>query len=195
MFIAEDPGRGHRPVALRIGVADDDRRIDGIDGGGGMAMKLRHEEHAALAPDHQQGRREGRAPMMFEDEIDSISDPLKEPAKACESELRQKGLAFTNMGWDWYHNSLELFGVPADTRLSQACQKIVFDAGFSKCYLNHRDAWETHYEWELSSRFAMSKGWRVRYLHKSGESYHEVEEFPERWPKLWLEIDYVRVKG
>jgi hypothetical protein len=59
--------------------------------------------------------------------------------------LDDAGVPFEKIGWDYYDNSLEIYGVDNDYRLSPEVKKIIFDAGFSVCYVNHRDGWETHY--------------------------------------------------
>ena len=84
-------------------------------------------------------------------------------------------------GWDNYDNSLELYGVPPDYRLSDVAVKAIFDAGFAICYVNHTDKWETHY--------SMSRPpWRVSYPHKrnDGDSSIWLEEPISTWPSGWL---------
>jgi len=102
---------------------------------------------------------------------------------AAESEiedcLSDAGVLFEKIGWDYYDNSLELYEVQPDYRLSDEAKKIIQDAGFSICYVNHTDKWETHYgsgnEW---------KGWRVSYPHKrdDGDTTIWLEEPVASWP-------------
>lgn len=89
------------------------------------------------------------------------------------------GIDFCDIGWDNYDNSLEILGVPNDTRLSEEAQKFIFDNGFSICFVNHLNKWETHYAWKED--FKSHEGFRVRYKHNSGLEKHEVEEVPEKW--------------
>ena len=59
-------------------------------------------------------------------------------------------LDYINMWWDWYDNSLELGGVPVDYRFNDAIKEVIFTKhGFSTCWLNHSDGWETMYYQKL----------------------------------------------
>lgn len=93
---------------------------------------------------------------------------------------------------DWYDNSIEFDEVAPDARMSDEAQRITFDAGFSKAYVNHTDAWETHYTWDRSKPFAPARGWRRRWVvdktastsrgighHDPG--YWEISYWPEGW--------------
>src|SRR5512139_1487891 len=89
----------------------------------------------------------------------------------CEMEelLEQAGTKFSGIGWDHYDNSIEIYNVPTDHRLTDKAQEAVYNAGFSKAYVNHTDKWETHYSFDRSKPFVAAKGWRVSYPHKRGE--------------------------
>ncbi len=82
-----------------------------------------------------------------------------------EEKLLDAGLDFlVDLGWDWYDCSLEIDSTPNDFRLSPEVQKIIFDCGFGKAYLNHLDKSETHYTW--GREFKAVEGWRT---HLSSE--------------------------
>lgn len=86
---------------------------------------------------------------------------------------------FNNLSGDHYDNSLEIFEVNEDGRLNPAMQKIIYDAGFSMCYVNHVDGWETQYHWDQSVPFIPSKGWR----RKKGieEEGYLINYLPDGW--------------
>lgn len=92
---------------------------------------------------------------------------------------------FSRTAYDYYDGSIELYDVPPTQRLNEAVQLVIFDAGFKKAYVNHADDWQTHYD--FGKEFLMDAGWRR--LMRDGHIY--VEEFPEGWPKDWLESGYV----
>ena len=89
-----------------------------------------------------------------------------------EDALSDTGLEFERLGWDDYDNSLEIYGVPSACRLSDAARKIIQEAGFAVCYLNHVDKWETHYRMNSDK-----SGWRVSYPSKRNDGD----------PSIWLE--------
>ena len=64
---------------------------------------------------------------------------------------------FERLGWDEYDNSLELHECTPGLRLSAEAAQYIWDNGFSICYVNHTDGWETHY---LSSR-GIDNPWRT----------------------------------
>jgi hypothetical protein len=111
-----------------------------------------------------------------------------------EDMLCEAGVEFERLGWDSYDVSLEIHGVPPESRLSDDIQRMIHGAGFGKVYVNHTDKWETHYSWPLGE-FIPVKGWRVSYPHKrgEGESGIWVEEQVSGWPKEWFESGYCRV--
>ncbi len=114
-----------------------------------------------------------------------------------EDQLEETGVEFTKIGWDWYDNSLEIYGVPDEARLSEAQQRICHAAGFSKVYVNHagKDRWETHYGFK-GAEFKVSKGWRVSYPHKRDDGSKDiwVEEHIAGWPAEWFKTGYVKIK-
>ena len=130
---------------------------------------------------------------MSEDEKE-ISERMFDGGFA-ESELSESlyeaHVKYKTLGWDWYDNSLELHGVADDYRLSEEVQKIIYDAGFSKIYVNHENKWETHY-----NHGGNKNGWRVSYPHKRGENESGilVEEPVKSWPKEWFDTGYAIVK-
>lgn len=57
-----------------------------------------------------------------------------------------------DFGEDWkltfddYDGSFEVYGVPPECRLSPEAVAYAFaECGFTQCWLNHTDGWETHY--------------------------------------------------
>ncbi|HTU22887.1 MAG TPA: hypothetical protein VMG10_32915 [Gemmataceae bacterium] len=107
---------------------------------------------------------------------------------------------FDRISCDDYDCSIEFYEVPNDIRLNDAAQQFIRSHGFSKCWLNHQDGWETLYGWS-HARYKASEGWRKR-QHKrklpdgspDPSGLIEVEdEFPKNWPKEWLKSGYVTV--
>lgn len=113
---------------------------------------------------------------------------------ALEVALDDAGAQYERLGWDHYDNSLELHGCLPDYRLSIEVQKIVHNAGFSTCYVNHTDKWETHYNFK-DKDFKESKGWRVSYPHRRGENDRGIllEERCQSWPTEWFETGYCQI--
>ena len=113
-----------------------------------------------------------------------------------EEALDEAGVKRSRIGWDSYDQSIELYGVAADYRLSIEAQKAIHGAGFTQAYVNHVDEWETHYRFKPDEPFAESKGWRVSYPHKrSGtETGIWVEQIVDGWPKDWFESGKCVVK-
>lgn len=62
-------------------------------------------------------------------------------------EAGAEGFDWTDMDADAYDDSLELYEVAPSARLNEAQQRLIFDAGFHRIWLNHADAWETYYAW------------------------------------------------
>jgi hypothetical protein len=104
-----------------------------------------------------------------------------------------------SIGTDYYDNSIEIYGVGPDVRLSQAAVDwLIQGCGFSKIYVNHTDGWETHYG-------KSEVGWRRRYVSDpsakttnviagpENNGYYETNEFPDSFPKEWLASGYFRV--
>jgi hypothetical protein len=127
------------------------------------------------------------AEIMFEGERAKI---------ALEDSLFDIGVPFEELGFDDYDCSLELFDVDDEYRLSVEAQKLIYDAGFIKVYMNHKNKWETHYTF-LSAPFKEVEGWRVSYPSKRGKEEKGiwVEKIVDGWPKDWLETGYVIVKS
>lgn len=110
--------------------------------------------------------------------------------------LENAGVPFDDIGWDWYDCSLELVKVTSEYRLSAEAQKIIYDAGFQKAYINHTDSWETHYSFNLKEPFKEVDGWRVSYPGKRGDGTQPVwvEKVVPSWPPEWFETGYCVVK-
>ena len=132
----------------------------------------------------------------------SLSERLFDGGTAeCELEelLDSAGVLYENLGWDHYDNSLELHGVPENYRLSIEGQKVIWEAGFSKVYMNHINKWETHYSFRQADHsngpFEESKGWRVSYPYKRGEENGAilVEKEVAGWPPEWFGTGYAKV--
>lgn len=112
-----------------------------------------------------------------------------------EAILDDTAVPYESIGWDHYDNSLELHGVDDDYRMNVEVQKALHVAGFSTVYVNHKDKWETHYNFKPHESFTESKGWRVSYGHKRGDGGAIlVEEVVPIWPKEWFESGKVQVK-
>lgn len=110
-----------------------------------------------------------------------------------ESALSDAGFTYGKLGGDHYDNSVEFYHVEPNQRMSEAAQRIVYDAGFSKAYVNHTDGWETHYNWNQREPFKPYRGWRRRYVSDPSASttrvivgepdngYWEIGYWPEGW--------------
>ncbi len=74
---------------------------------------------------------------------------------------------FETIGGDAYDISIEFYGVASDAKLSEAAQKFIWDAGFTRCWLNHLDCSETYYSWNGSpARFTPVEGSRRKQFRK-----------------------------
>ena len=111
---------------------------------------------------------------------------------------------FKSIGGDHYDCSIEFYGVDNSARMSPEQQRLVFEAGFIKAYVNHEDGWETHYFW--GKEFSPQRGWRRRYVNDPNATttnvvggppkpgYYEISYWPEGWEtKQWLETGYMRI--
>ena len=117
------------------------------------------------------------------------------------------------IGGDDYDCSAEFYKVGNDARMSEAAQRVVFDAGFARAYVNHFDGWETHYNWP--PEFAAHRGWRRRYVKDADATttrsishpddttesgYFEISYWPDGWGDSetgkcadWLKSGYMRI--
>lgn len=123
------------------------------------------------------------AEQLFESEED---DP---PAKVqMISLLRDAGAQFEKIGWDGYDGSIELYCVPVHWRMPPVLQRLLWDNGFTKAYVNHVDFWETHYSFGTPDGFKAQPGWRVSYPHKRPENTGQiwVESAIPTWPAAWF---------
>lgn len=120
----------------------------------------------------------------------------------------ESGTHYQSLGWDDYDNSIEIYGVYDEVRLTEAQQRIIYDAGFSIAFVNHKDGWETHYHWNQREPFKSQRGWRRRYVSDStatttnvivGEQnpgYYEISYWPTTWgEKMKKDLDsgYFRI--
>jgi hypothetical protein len=78
--------------------------------------------------------------------------------EAAGDEAAQDAWDYARIGGDYYDESIEIYGVANDARLNEAQQRLVFDAGFSRIWLNHKDEMETYYAW--GREFAPIEGHR-----------------------------------
>ncbi len=129
---------------------------------------------------------------MNNDDDDIIDESLPSRFLAAgQAEIGERltlfGVPFESTGWDDYDNSLEIYGVSPEHRLSAECLEYLLGLGFSVIYVNHTDKWETHYK--------ASRSWRVSYPHKRGpnEAGILVEERIDSWPQEWFETGYAKV--
>lgn len=107
-----------------------------------------------------------------------------------EDDLIDLGIDFMDLGWDQYDMSLEIKGVPDDDRLSLELQKLIYGNGFLKCYLNHNNKWETHYD--LVN--IIEEGWRVSYPRHSGKDKIMVEKVLKTWDRAGIEYEVKSTK-
>lgn len=105
------------------------------------------------------------------------------------------GLDYQKSSFDHYDCSLELHGVADDYRMPENMQKIIYNAGFAKVYVNHINKWETHYSWDRGA-FKPVDGWRVSYPSKRGPEETEIwveRDIPD-WPRKWFDSGCVVIK-
>jgi len=104
---------------------------------------------------------------------------------------------YTHAGGDEYDYSIEFYGVGNDARMNDIQQRVVFDAGFAKTYVNHKDGWQTHYTWDRRKPFKPTRGWR-RYMEHDAEpgpggvigfSVMKISYWPDSWVGSRLEQD------
>lgn len=147
---------------------------------------------------------------MSEDKLKSalsdIDDDVKRSGSRCfadlmidarvaesnfEDVLIAAGLTdWDTLGCDGYDQSLEVYKVQDDNRLTPEGVDAILGLGFAKIYVNHRDGWETHYSGDNRS------GWRRRKTEKGFEMSH----WPEGWgdPETgrnaeWLKTGYATI--
>lgn len=132
---------------------------------------------------------------MVESIAQKIFDGYKTEVQL-EDNLWNINVPFENIEFDEYDRSIEINDVDNNYRLSSEAQKLLFDAGFSKVYMNHKDKWETHYSF-ASGLFKEVEGWRVSYPSKRGKNEKSiwVEKKVDSWPVKWFETEYAIIKG
>ncbi len=137
------------------------------------------------------------ADRLFHVTHDSANRPKDKAAKEeAERLLKDHGVPFASIGWDYYDESLEVHGVEPAWRMSGDARKALAAEGFATVYVNHTDGWETHYSLSNVSR----PGWRVSYPNKGRrEGEHSaaiwVEARVDGWPAQWFDTGYVVIKG
>ena len=106
------------------------------------------------------------------------------------------GLDFSRITCDPYDNSVELYDVPIDVRLNSAAVDFIKSEGFSLCWLNHIDGWETLYRLCVPDY----PGWRKRQWKRKlpdgspdPSGLIELEKRCDFWPNAWYESGYVTV--
>jgi hypothetical protein len=110
-----------------------------------------------------------------------------------EDNLDDAGIKYASIGHDPYDSSLEINGVADHFRLTGEQQQMLRQAGFARVYVNHKNKWETHYNWR-GMPFPVG-GWRVSYPHKRGDEFGAilVEEFVYTWPQKWFDTGKVKI--
>lgn len=100
----------------------------------------------------------------------------------------QHGKHFARIGWDEYDCSIEFYDVENDARLGVDLQRIVYNGGFMKAYVNHKDGWQTHYTWK-GGHFDPVRGWRRYMEHEEEPDSSGVIGFKvmkiSYWPDSW----------
>ena len=104
-----------------------------------------------------------------------------------EDAMVEAGLEnWDKLGYDDYDSSLEIYGVENDIRLNTELQELFLKHGFMKVYVNHKDGWETHYNFYYNDETKSGdkqnlpvKGWRVRYGHKNNEPTNNLLEYEQ----------------
>ena len=94
---------------------------------------------------------------------------------------------------DDYDNSIEFGQVDPDARLTEEQQRIIFDEGFTLCFVNHTDGWETHYSWKHAD-FKPHRGWRRKRTDKG----FTINYWPESWGEDtngWLASGYMTIEA
>lgn len=77
---------------------------------------------------------------------------------------------WSDFGYDYYDESLEIYGINNDTRLTEAEALKLLELGFGIIYVNHKDGFETHY-----SRSNLT-GWRTTEARHRGIINHSSKE-------------------
>ncbi len=106
----------------------------------------------------------------------------------------QPDLDYARLTCDPYDNSIEFYEVPNDVRLTSNAVAFLKAEGFSMCWLNHADGWETLYH--LANGTAWRKRqWKRKLADGSPDpsGLIELEERCESWPVDWYESGYVTV--
>lgn len=71
-----------------------------------------------------------------------------------EDALMEKGLGdYCEFGWDQYDDSLELYRVNPERKcLTEQEQKVIYEHGFIKAYVNYSDGRAEVYDWGLNRK-------------------------------------------
>ncbi len=91
-----------------------------------------------------------------------IKNSYRKRVREFKQKLKDLGIVFKRIGWDYYDNSLELYEVPNDFELNEDMQKFIFNAGFARCFVNHIGKYETHYFWNVREEFKLDVGWKSK---------------------------------
>lgn len=136
------------------------------------------------------------AEMVLGEEEGVSDEDYKIASNKFKDELAKLGLNPASIGGDSYDQSVKLYGVDNEVRLSNDQQEMIFSNGFVKIYVTHKDGWETHYSSFYPDRPCPVKGWRVSYPHKRGDEEKGiwVEELVDSWPSEWFDTGYVQIK-
>lgn len=157
----------------------------------------------------RQTKDSGEEKLLFSDVLYDYHQTLVE----FEDGLCSAGFEdFSKVGGDWYDNSVEIYGVGKDTRLPIEAQRFIASHGFSICFLNHEDGWETHYTFGHEKEFVPQRGWRRRWVEdpkakttnaigegvsETNAGYYEISYWPEGWGSPtnndWLKTQYMRI--
>lgn len=125
-----------------------------------------------------------------------LYEEIQQAESFLEDALEESGLDYCGMRNDTYDNSLELDQVGNDERLNEAQQRLIYDQGFGKCFVNHKNGWETHYTW--GKVYEVQKGWRRKWVGDAQNGHWEISYWPEGWGediRGWQARGYMVVVG
>src|SRR5262245_57993907 len=132
--------------------------------------------------------------MNFAQKIWDFENAKLEFEGALERAGFEQGEHYKSLGWDDYDTSIEFYGCHNAARMNAELQNIVYDAGFSRAFVNHDDGWETHYSWDRREPFKAHRGWRRRWVEapeatttrsigekvsSENAGYYEISYWPE----------------
>ncbi len=163
------------------------------------AEAILHDRSKVIDAEREQLRRFAEAYLELEDRtfarVKYSSFAKQEEFESNLLEI-QPDMDFDRISCDEYDNSIEFYEVPNGVRLTHEALVFVKAEGFSLCWLNHQDGWETLYNLHKDNKC----GWRKRQwkrrlsdgsLDPSG--LIELEERCDTWPSAWYESGYVTI--